>query len=116
MGGRAEEGSGLKKHPPRGNRDMKIPATDVRVGDYIQGLGTVENVRFFLSEESVTGSVRNEDSESYARQISQELEACYKPKVSKITFETEQGARTYYPEDSVEVMRISARSDKSEAA
>jgi hypothetical protein len=95
---------------------MRINAADVREGDYIQGLGTVENVRRFHEERSVHGRTRSSADEDYTRMISQELDSCYSQSPGHVSVEATLGSRSYLPNDSVDVVRITGLKSKSEAA
>lgn len=95
---------------------MRINASDVRVGDYINGLGTVREIRRFQEERSVRGSTSSRADDDYMRTISQELEVCYKQSVGKVQFEATLGSRSCLCNDPVEVVRIGNAKAKSEAA
>lgn len=95
---------------------MRINASDVREGDYINGLGTVKGVRRFYEDRSVQGRTRSSAEEDYLRAISKELDSCYSKSLGHLTLEATLGERSYLPNDSVDVVRLTGLKIKSEAA
>jgi hypothetical protein len=95
---------------------MNIQANQVRVGDYVHGIGTVKSIRTFCEERSVHGRTRTHEESGYISSVMNEVDACYSSVPGHVVIEATLGSRSFLASDPVDVMRISARKVKSEAA
>lgn len=80
-----------------------VPASALKVGDYISDRGVVNNVRFFASP--VASNAKNDlpVGSSYFQHVSNEVNSCYSMVVDRVVVETTFGTYCYFNDTLVAV-------------
>jgi hypothetical protein len=96
---------------------MEICACDIRVGDYIHGVGVVTNVRDFCSEiASGRVPVKVSDSDNYEVRVKAEMQRNYDKVCDRVVVSFSGGERTFFNDTRVNVMRFGKQQEVKEAA
>ena len=94
---------------------MDILVSQVRKGDYVDGLGTVTDVSRFYRESAVKTKISPlnrkripvEDKVVYARIVAEQQEQAYESLLDNVVLYSAGGVRkTYSPEKTVKVYRV----------
>lgn len=80
-----------------------VPASAVRVGDYVTDRGIVTEVRFFASP--VASNLKSDlpVGSAYFQHVSSEMNSCYSMVVDRVVIETTFGTYCFFSDDLVAV-------------
>jgi|688.fasta_scaffold06007_4 hypothetical protein len=90
---------------------MKIAAENIKKFDFIAGLGKVEDIMMFYSQEAIRNRTQEENKfiatgAEYARLVAEQQEQLYKKTLDRVVVTIGGKQKTYFAKDEVEVYRI----------
>ncbi len=95
---------------------MEILASQVRKGDYVDGFGTVDNIRKFYRERAVKGAsanalsrkewVNTRDNLIYARVVAEQQEKSYDNLLDNVVLVSSLRTKTFAADAMVKVYRV----------
>jgi hypothetical protein len=80
-----------------------VNASSVCVGDYVDGLGAIVNVRPFHTQVASQASGDLPPGTPYWQHVAEELNCCYKLVQNKVLLEGQYGKKCFYSDDLVNV-------------
>jgi hypothetical protein len=84
-----------------------IAASDVNVGDVVEGLGRVLNIRLFQTPVASNRNGELRKGDPYYMIVAEEVKNCYDYVVDRVVFETAGSSKCYFCSDLVNVTNVS---------
>lgn len=95
---------------------MEVCACDIRVGDYIHGIGVVTEIRFFHTEvASGRVPVSVADTANYEQRVQAEMNRNYEKVCDRVVVNFGGMERTFFNDAKVNVMRLKKEEVKEAA-
>lgn len=87
---------------------MEIPASEIKVGDFIFDFGKVTDIKYFYTDVAQEQSVDFSINDDFITSVMKEVDACYQKQkeTSKVCIFAENLCRTYFSDEMVNVYRV----------